>query len=140
MRTLLPLAACVLILISGCGRKGPPLAPRSLPPVSVTDLNVRLESRTAVLVWSVPTSPDSEAPDAYRIYRARSGPESCEGCPLMFQKIGVIHLSQADRPARGLWTLTWRDEIEVGFRYVYKVTSLRGRDRMADSNLVVIQP
>jgi predicted small lipoprotein YifL len=128
------------LLTAGCGRKGPPLAPRSVAAPPVADLAVRLENRTAVLTWSVPSGPAPELPTAYRVYRARLGAETCEGCPLLFQSLGTVNPDRSQRPLGRKWTLTWQDAVEPGFRYVYKVTALKGRTPLADSNLVHVLP
>ena len=138
----LMVAGFVLLLLAGCGRKGPPVAPQTLPPTPVADLAVRLEGAMAVLSWTVPSIPPAPLPDGFRIYRARLGPDDCPGCPLLFQKIGTLDLDAVARPARGEpWSLAWQDAVEPGFRYVYKVTACTGHDRFGqDSNLVRVQP
>ena len=134
-------AGFVLMLMPGCGLKGPPVAPQTLPPKPVADLAVRLEGAMAVLTWTVPSAPPASLPDGFRIYRARLGPDDCQGCPLLFQKIGALDLNDVAQPARGdAWSLGWQDAVAPGFRYVYKVTAHGGHDRFADSNLVRVQP
>ena len=134
------LAAAVCCMAGGCGRKGPPLVPRSLPMPPVADLSVRTERGVAVLSWSVPRAPEAQVPDRFAVYRARLGPQACQDCPLLFEKIGAVELNAAERPLRRPWTLTWRDPVLPGWRCLYKVTSIRGRQRIADSNLAVVQP
>ena len=140
LRTLAILAA-VLLLVAGCGRKGPPVAPRLEPPAPVEDLAARSRDNRVVLSWTVPRGAGAAPPAGFRVYRARIGPRDCEGCPLLFQNIGRIPLFESDRPpADRPWILTWTDTIAPNFRHVYKVTAYGDGGAAVDSNLVTVRP
>ncbi len=137
------IAVSFLLLVSqGCGRKGPPVAPHLQAPVAVKDLSAKVVDCTVELGWTVPPASEAAWPDGYRIYRARLGVEDCEGCPMLFQRIGDVSLHETARPASGSpWALKWKDEVVAGFRYVYKVSAYGdGQREGVDSNLVNVRP
>ncbi len=138
IRLILLMAAMACTMAVGCGRKGPPVVPQDLPLPPVADLTARIEGKEAVLAWSLSKTSGDLLPESFVIYRAWLGPQSCEGCPLLFQKIGRLNLNAADRPIQQPWRLTWRDPDTPAGRCIYKVTSFRGRRRIADSNLAAV--
>jgi predicted small lipoprotein YifL len=121
---------CSLILLAmvGCGRKGPPMAPKYVPPKPVVDLRAELKGETAILRW---TRPSGAEDGGYWIYRAATtlGGDECGNCPLLFQKVGRV-TSEGN-----LKDFLFHEMVVPGFRYTYKIRPMGdGADTMPDSN------
>lgn len=87
---LLVITGALLLVITACGRKAPPVPPRFdglTPPTGVT---ARLQGETLILAWSDPPLSEASLVTGYRIYLSTldDGDESCEGCPVRFEKVG----------------------------------------------------
>ena len=129
------LGLCIL----GCGKKEMPSEPRQVPPQPVTDLRVRLAGNQVELTWSFSKANyGSEPIKGFGVFRAsESVSESCGNCPFLLKRVAEIPFP-ADRD--GAAVMTYRDTLESGYRYRYKVicystTGLASRD----SNGVVAQ-
>ncbi|MGD8960837.1 MAG: hypothetical protein PVI27_13405, partial [Desulfobacteraceae bacterium] len=74
LRLLLLTTAALGLLVSGCGVKGPPRPPQTVPPPPVTDLQGRVAEDRAILTWTPPgrASRRVMAVTGFRVYRARS--------------------------------------------------------------------
>lgn len=134
------IAAMLLCLcILGCGRKEMPTAPRQVPPQPVTDLGVQLNGNQVELTWSFSKALSGTEPiKGFGVFRAsESASESCSNCPFLFHRVADVPFLE-DR--EGASVLTYRDTLEKGIRYRYKVicystTGLSSKD----SNVVVAQ-
>ncbi|MDO9109078.1 MAG: hypothetical protein Q7U40_00355 [Desulfatirhabdiaceae bacterium] len=136
----LMIAAMLLCLsILGCGRKEMPSAPRQVPPQPVTDLRVQLNGDQVELTWSFSkTLSGSEPIKGFGVFRAsESVSESCSNCPFLFTRVADIPFLEG---REGASVMTYRDTLEKGTRYRYKVicystTGLSSKD----SNVVVAE-
>lgn len=135
------ITGCVLILTSlllcGCGKKAPPVAPRKLPLVGVSGLQGSLSQSTVRLVWR--HIPENERAAGYIVLRAQtplSQPE-CPDCPMVFQKVETISLSRSLRKKGH--EMEFYQDVAKGFRYTYNVRPYQSSGAQGpDSNLVVI--
>ena len=132
-------ATLVSLCIFGCGRKEMPSAPRQVPPQPVADLRVRLSGNQVELTWSFPKALyGSEPIKGFGVFRAsESVSESCGNCPFLFKRVADIPFAEGKD---GAIVLTYRDTLEKGYRYRYKVicystTGLAGKD----SNVAVVE-
>jgi hypothetical protein len=136
LRLLLLTTAALGLLVSGCGVKGPPRPPQTVPPPPVTDLQGRVAEDRAILTWTPPgrASRRVMAVTGFRVYRARSAlsQSACENCPLVFEQAAELTPgSPAGSPMR------FSEVLQPGYRYTYKVVGYGdGDDRFEDSNLV----
>jgi hypothetical protein len=133
------LSAVLLAAAAGCGRKLPPEPPGTKAPAAVRDLAASLEGSRATLTWSHSAAEGGAAAPAveYRVFRARIDPADggCATCPAPFKLIGEL---SARRHAVGS-RLRFRDELEPGYRYRYKVVALSGDGTAAgDGNVVEV--
>lgn len=125
------------MLISGCGKKGPPVAPRSLPLIQVRDLQGGLIQGTVRLIWR--HVPENAGAVGYIVLRAQSSlsqPE-CPKCPLVFQKVETIsiHSPQRKQPH----DMAFVQDVAEGFRYTYSVRPYQSSGAQGpDSNLVTV--
>lgn len=115
---MIVLVCCAL----SCGKKGPPVPPRAVPPPAVPSLTMELEGNEVTLVWTVPKAPRQVLSDiaGFFIYRSKeslSAPE-CPDCPILFTRIGVVPYTGQ---APGTESISYTEPLEKDFRYIYKV-------------------
>jgi hypothetical protein len=76
---MVPIALLGLLVLSGCGRSGPPVAPIMIEPSPPTDLTALVRSRAVVLAWTRPTANiDGTAlkyPPSFQISRQQTTPQ-----------------------------------------------------------------
>ena len=125
------------LLIGGCGKKGPPVAPQSRPLMRVSDLQGGLIQDTVRLTWRhVPENADAVGYIVLRAQSSDSQPQ-CPKCPLVFQKVGTVpvHRPQRNKPHE----MAFVQQVAEGFRYTYSVRAYQSSGAQGpDSNLVVI--
>lgn len=123
--------AIFLLILTGCGRKTPPLPPQAVVPMAIDDLRYRLDEKGVELSWSYPQRTrqgdqlDSIA--EFEIYRAVIPVEDyCPDCPLPFAPPrlvpgGKIPLGVSKR------TATFRDSLlRPDHLYFYKIRAKGG--------------
>ncbi len=123
--------------IAGCGKKGPPVAPHSLPLARVSDLQGALIQDTVRLTWR--HTPENADAVGYIVLRAQSpvSQPECPTCPLVFQKAGTVPVHRPQR--RQPHDLAFVQEVAQGFRYTYSVRPYQSSGAQGpDSDLVVI--
>ena len=110
-----------VVMGMGCGKKGPPLAPLALIPPPPVHVNYQLTADQVMLQWEL--NPEFQKKGkggdmGVEIYRAgRSlSEDACKGCPLSFEKRTEVPVS----------TLEYRDSLERGFRYFYRLRTIQG--------------
>jgi hypothetical protein len=128
-------------MVIACGRKGPPVAPRQIPPPAVADLAGHLQEDHLVLTWSLAADAAQRDPEpaGFNLYRARRAlsEAACDNCPKIFEASARIAFAPADTSVAG--KLHWRYEVplEKGFHYIFKLrTVLADGQEGPDSNLV----
>lgn len=133
------LAAMMIgICILGCGRKEMPSAPRQVSPQPVTDLRVQLVGNQVELIWTFSKALSGSEPiKGFGVFRA-SEPvsESCSGCPFLFQRVADIPFLEG---RDGASVMTYRDTLESGYRYRYKVICYSTGLSSKDSNVVMAE-
>jgi hypothetical protein len=132
------IAAMLLCLsILGCGKKEMPSAPRQVPPQPVADLRVQLIGNKVELTWSFSKALSGSEPiTGFGVYRAsESVSESCDHCPFLFQRVADIPFLEGQDGA----VMTYRDTLEKGYRYRYKVICYSTGLASKDSNVVVAE-
>lgn len=114
------MVAVLILFLSACGKKGPPVPPSSPVPPEVAALEMNLEGNLMTLSWRVATQEGKAdtVPDGFFVYRSRIDPSNaCVDCPHRFEKA-------ADIPGRNDQTrTTYTELLEKGFQYEYKVSS-----------------
>jgi hypothetical protein len=134
LMTVMLLCLCIL----GCGKKEMPSAPRQVPPQPVADLRVRLTGNQVELVWSFSKALyGSESITGFGVYRASELiSESCGNCPLLFQRVADIPILEGQDDS---FVMTYRDSLEKGYRYRYKVICYSTGLSSKDSNVVAVE-
>ncbi len=130
MKLLIPIIIILFILLPGCGKKAPPIPPRQKPVPAVSDLKYNIDGEILILTWTTPKEKEKAktAPDGFIVYRyKRSISDSpCKNCPKLFQKMSDIPVditadNTIDTPGYENKNIEYREEIEKGFVYTYKV-------------------
>jgi hypothetical protein len=127
---------CAILLVAtfgGCGKKGPPVAPKRPALPQVTTLEGHLEGETIFLSWRPGES--VKGIKAYVILRSLVNPADppCPGCPRVFQRVGEI------APDPNAEALQFSEPAAPGFIYTYKVQPVGTTgDPGPDSNAVTI--
>ncbi len=131
--------AMLCLYFLGCGRKEMPSAPRQVPPHPVTDLAAQVVGNQVELSWSYSEALyGSEPIKGFGVFRAsESVSESCDNCPFLFKRVADIPTLEG---RDGTIVLTYRDTLEKGYRYRYKVigystAGIAGKD----SNMVTVE-
>ena len=92
------LVFCVLTVISGCGKKGFPVAPDTSTPMAVNDLHAIIGEEAITLYWTIPESntDGSKLTDLAGCKVLRSSAtfdtSDCHDCPKKFKRLADIGL------------------------------------------------
>jgi hypothetical protein len=129
-------AGMVFMLVwtaAACGKKGPPVPPGFAEPPAVGDLHYELDGNTLTLMWTIPEFQKSrKTPIAgSKIYRSKqaAADTACETCPLMFSVIKKMPRESAE--------MTYREQLESGYQYAYKVVLYAPGGQEGDGSNVV---
>ncbi len=126
MMLLLPLAVATFLL-AGCGKKGPPVAPRQVPIPVVVDLQTAVEGDMVTLSWSRLQKGETAALQVagYFVNRSKTplAKADCVDCPILFQRIADIStiVVAPDESEKAL--VNFSEQVEKGHRYIYMVTA-----------------
>ncbi len=137
MKILLRLFIC-FILLGGvaCGKKGPPVPPKAIVPQSVKDLKGEVIQEQVRLSWTIP-----EGEKRFRLFKAAEPltEEPCPDCPVRFTKRVDIDIAESKVVDIEGDKVIYRDSIEPGNRYVYKIVVISEDGvKSGDSNIVFI--
>ncbi|MGD9287938.1 MAG: hypothetical protein PVG74_10030 [Desulfobacterales bacterium] len=128
------------LTLCGCGKKASPKPPSGNMPPAVTDLTYSVSEDILKLSWTIPKTNEKakSQPVGFLIYRSKqtSIESDCPNCPVYFKKIGDVLIrnitSETIKP-----TVVFSQEIEPGYRYLYKIKAYNRADRTGnDSNLI----
>ncbi len=131
------LCCAVLLVLAGCGKKAPPVAPRQRPLVAVRDLKGALRQDFVKLTWS--HNPENWTATAYVVLRTQQelALPACADCPLAFQKTGSVPLARSLRQEKH--TLDFSQSLAAGFRYSFIVRPVTASGAQGpDSNILVM--
>jgi hypothetical protein len=131
------LLCCFSLLLSDCGKKGPPQPPLQEKLPKVKDLQAVVVAGGVELTWTMGPSGDIVA--GFNIYRSTFQPEisECPGCERVFELVTKIRVKGSDRRFHLL-----DQHVKGNGRFYYKVTPFDKQDRPGpDSNesMVIIE-
>ncbi len=146
LKSLVSILIAVVFVLPGCGKKGPPVPPRQKPVPSVSDLEYSIDGNMLTLTWTIPTEKENlkTAFDGFIVYRYKRpiSNSPCKNCPKVFQQVADLPIDittniKMDASSHEDKDIEYREEIEKGFVYTYKVV-LYTKNGMssADSNYV----
>lgn len=125
------LAVFVLIGATGCGKKGPPLAPivKGDQIAAVSDLQFKTVENGLTLTWKhkIDEEDAKVEPDGFNLFMAKKTFEDCEGCPFKFDLLTYVPM-----PAT-----TYSFSIEQGFRYYFRVRAVNDAGKESEYSKTV---
>ena len=126
MKSLVSILIAVFILLPGCGKKGPPVPPRQEPVPAVSDLKYGIDGNILTLTWTITKEKEKakSASTGFIVYRSKRpiSDSDCKNCQKLFQKVSDIPADiKIDAPGYKNNNIEYREEIERGFVYTYKV-------------------
>ncbi|WP_432823568.1 fibronectin type III domain-containing protein [Trichloromonas sp.] len=132
---LLPLLACLLLALGGCGKKGP-VKPLAQPlPAAPEKLAALQQGNLMQLDWEIPVSNQDGSPltnlQGFNILKMRYDiaddcPE-CRDSSTLLRQIDLEFLKNAERKGNRL--TFWDNDLEPGYGYQYKVVAYTRRNR-----------
>jgi hypothetical protein len=150
VRAPIPFKMCLVslffgILLTGCGKKAPPI-PYDVTVLSpISDLESRVRGGRLLLRWSMPEAPDgSKMPTVREFIVLREetslGKEWCEECPERLETFDILAMDTKEKFSLTDDRVVYEDKrISYGHRYVYRVVSVSARGYKSEtSNRVVV--
>ncbi|MBW2108031.1 MAG: hypothetical protein JRI36_05105 [Deltaproteobacteria bacterium] len=133
------LVVAVVLLLCGCGKKGPPIPPQALIPPPVSDLEAGVFGRTVRLSWSIPGPVEAIKHFKVYAYRVRSSSPPCPGCPLSFHELVEIDPASPSPGRVRNGRVTVSTGFDPQFRYGFKVVVIHKTGGVSeDSNIVYV--
>lgn len=135
------IAIAIILTVYGCGRKGPPVAPRQLAVPAVNELKSLVEGNNVMLEWNVPETKEKKAPrvTGFVIYQAKYpvAEDICENCPINYKPVAEVSADSAGKDG----SIRYIRQLEKGFKYFFKVTafSKNVKPESRDSNIIKIK-
>ena len=142
MKGLISILIAVVFLLPGCGKKGPPVPPRQKPIPPVSDLKYSIDGNILILTWTIPKEKENLKTvfNGFIVYRYKRpiSDSPCKNCPKLFQQVADIPTEiTIDASGNEDKNIEYREEIEKGFVYTYKVVLYtKNGVSSADSNYV----
>jgi len=136
---LTALVIAMVLLLSGCGKKAPPVPPRHEIPPPVTDLSWEINKQTLTLSWSVPRIKSSIQLAGFKIYRSQKqfSVSDCPDCPGIFKPVADILIENPILQDQDAERKIYTENLETDSRYEYKVIGYTENGVSSpDSNIV----
>jgi len=88
----------LVIVMTGCGKKGPPIPPPEEIPPLVVDLVAERNGQIVTLSWSIPEEKDADPLVGYKIYHSKIflKETDCRDCPVPFQLLDDILIQESN--------------------------------------------
>jgi len=127
------------VCLFGCGKKGPPVPPRTTPIPAVKDLSSNIDGDTIVLTWTIPGKMEDKSAGikAFVVHMAKHKitDGDCRNCPVNFKPVAEVP-AETKLPAE---KLSYSESLEKGFKYVFKIIVISNAGtESSDSNYVEI--
>ena len=126
MRQYLVLGLMMLVVGSGCGKKGDPRAPELATPKTINNLTARSGPGGIILTWSRPTEyVDGTALKdlaSFVIFRKEVS-QSCPDCPVPYRQLTTVHVEDRDKFAQQKQYRYDDQEVRPKAIYRYRISS-----------------
>jgi fibronectin type 3 domain-containing protein len=134
----------LLVLMSACAKKGPPVPWESIVPKRIVDLQATSREGRVLLEWTVPKENTDKSPltdlAGFRVLRSEGvliGDE-CKGCREKTKAVREINLGREEEVKKKRMTTVFEDQ-EARKVYIYEVVSVNQRgDPSSPSNPVTV--
>ena len=122
----------LLVILAGCGRKGPLIPPEALVPAAISDLKVAQQGELFQISWSRPAKEEGGGPlrdlAGFQLFKREVLPpaEDCEECPTAYRLLKAVDLDYLQEVRRFGDLFLFSDaELRQGKTYQYKAVSLK---------------
>lgn len=126
MKRFFLLAVAVVVVGSGCGKKGDPRAPELATPRTITNLAGRSAPGGIILTWSRPTEyVDGTALKdlaSFVIFRKEVS-QSCPDCPVPYRQLTTVNVEDRDKFVQQKQYRYDDQEVRPKAIYRYRVSS-----------------
>jgi hypothetical protein len=135
MHRVFPLLACLLLIATGCGKKGP-VKPLEHPlPAAPGRMTALQQGNLMQLAWDIPATNQDGSPltdlQGFNLFKMRYDPaDDCPECrdtSTLLRQIDLEFLKNVER--RGNRLIFWDNDLEPGYGYQYRVVAITTRDR-----------
>ncbi len=127
IRQCIAIAFIVLLSVSGCGRKTPPVPPGAVIPLPVTDLRHLSDNQGAYLTWTSPSFADSGSAEksirSFLVLQAEESGETCPDCPVRYNRSFSVDAAGTVPGEKIQFRLP---DLKIRHFYHYKVISRAG--------------
>lgn len=131
IQLLMVLSAVILLVFSGCGKKGPPLAPeiKGQKIAAPFDLKYTIENNEIILSWNHKIDMEKAfvKPEGFEVFMTKKTFETCEGCPFEFKLIGFAAMP----------LMEFIVPKEKGFKYYFRVQATGPDDMRSEYSKTV---
>ena len=114
-----------LLVLGGCGMKGPPLPPLKEGNVVAAPENLTFtrQGMDILLIWTHTVDPVNAKipPEAFKVFAAVKSPEQCEGCPFIFNPVGTVPMPRME----------FRYTLKEGYRHYFRVQAIGANDQVS---------
>ena len=130
-----------VVVMWGCGKKGPPEPPTGSRPPRVRNLGYGISKDILKLSWTIP-QPHEKAQlpiSGFMIFRSQQPTieRECANCPILFKTVGDVPVRAPGSGQPGEPLVRFTETIEPGYRYIYKVNGYSADGiRSRNSNFV----
>jgi fibronectin type 3 domain-containing protein len=134
----------LMVVVSGCAKKGPPVAWETIVPKRIVDLDAKPREGRLLLEWTIPKENTDKSPLAdlasFQILRSEGVlvGEECKGCGGIPKVVYEMKFSSREEAKKKRMAIFFEDQ-QARKVYVYQVVSINGRGYpSAPSNPVTV--
>ena len=120
----------MVIAVSGCGKKGDPVAYHTKPVPPVSGFKIEKLSEAVVMTW--PVQPGLRGVSFFQIEKSSLNPNEngCPGCPKIFDVIAEVPVNDAACYGNQNRECRYTDyNVISGYHYIYRISSCDDKER-----------
>ncbi len=121
-----------VLVLAGCGRKGPLVPPEAMVPAPITDLRTVQQGERFIVSWTQPGREEAGGPlkdlAGFRVFQREVLPpqEDCEECPTAYKLIRTVDLEYLQDVVRAGNAYSFVETgLDTGKTYQYKVIAFK---------------
>ena len=126
MKSFLILGSLIVLLFTGCGKKGEPRAPELATPQLIRNLTAKPDRTGIVLTWSRPTEYVDGRPltdlTGFVIFRKELSP-SCPECPVPYRPLTAVNVEDREKFVKQKQYRYIDENAQAQMIYRYRVSS-----------------
>ena len=128
-----------ICLLTGCGKKAPPIADNHSKLPAVNDLKSGIDGNILQLTWTAPSLKGKLS--GYTIYRSKTilSEPDCKHCPILFKRVANIPIKMNHSENVETDQMIYTETLEKGYKSIYKVILYTNSGvASSDSNYVYV--